>query len=215
MKTFLKWMFWVLAVITLIIGIMIFVFFQSMKPDKNEVAKIEKQAEQYIATTFTDKVVIFDTLYDNMGNFTHFEYAANVENKRDGTQFLVFFNKETNQMEDTYIADRWERELEIEIRPYLESTLGTLDELWIFYPERTGIELNVDPNQPSSYKDYDAKPHVMIFIPRKAEAGDKELFDGIVSYLKNEAGVKYGSVSLEYIDQGVQLEEDKRWHEEF
>lgn len=205
----------ILAVISLIIGILIFSFYQSMKPDKNEVAKIEKQAEEYIATTFTDKVVIFDTLYDNMGNFTHFEYAANVENKRDGTQFLVFFNKETNQMEDTYIADKWERELEGEIRPYLERTLGILDELWIFYPERTGIEFKVDPNQQSSYKDYDAKPHVMIFIPRHADTGDKELFEGIVSYLKNEAGVKHGSVSLEYIDKGVHLEENKSWHEEF
>jgi hypothetical protein len=215
MKKLIKWVLGILAGIVLIIGLMIFIFLQSMKPDKDEVAKIEKQAEEYIANTFTDEVVIFDTLYDNMGNFTHFEYAANAENKRDGTQFLVFFNEATNQMEDTYIADKWERELEAEIRPYLESTLGRLDELWIFYPERTGFEFNVDPNMPSSYKDYEAKPHVMIFIPRKAESGDQVLFENIVSYLQKEAGVKHGSVSLEYIDKGVQLEEEKRWHEEF
>ncbi|QOR68231.1 hypothetical protein IM538_09055 [Cytobacillus suaedae] len=214
MKTFLKWVIGILAVVTLIMGIFIFLFFQSMKPDQKEVEKVQQQAEEYIVNTFKDEVIIFDTLFDNMGNFPYFEYAANAENKQDGTQFLVFFNKATNQMEDTYIADKWERELEREIRPYLERTLGTLDELWIFYPERTGIELNVDPNQPSSYKDYDAKPHVMIFIPRKADTEDKELFEGIVGYLKNEAEVKHGSVSLEYIDRGVHLEE-KVWHEEF
>ncbi len=38
-----------------------------------------------------------------MGNFSTFEYAAKAVNKQDHTQFLVYYNDETKQMEDTYI----------------------------------------------------------------------------------------------------------------
>lgn len=214
MNTFVKWLLGIVGVIFLIIGILVFSFIQSMKPDKQEVEKIEKQAKQYIENTFTDETKVYDTLYDNMGNFTYFEYAANVENTRDKTKFLVFYNKATSQMEDSYIADKWEDELERTIRPYLEDKLGQLDELWIFYDERTGIEFNIDPNRPSSYRDYEAKPNIMIFIPRNEDPGDGEIFQEIVTFLKKDAGLKHGGVSLEYIDKGVILEE-KRWHEEF
>lgn len=66
-----------------------------------------KQAEQYLEETCNADTSIYDVLYDNMGNWGYFEYVAKVRHKTDGTQFLVYLNSETGEMEDTYVSDKW------------------------------------------------------------------------------------------------------------
>ncbi len=44
---------------------------------------------------------IYDVLYDNMGNYTLFDYAAKVRNLNTGEEFLVYYNEQAGQMEDT------------------------------------------------------------------------------------------------------------------
>jgi hypothetical protein len=195
------------------IGLLSFTFVQSMKADEDEVKKVKIQAQEYIKNTFKDETVIYDTLFDNMGNST-FDYAAKAENKKDHTQFLVYYNDETKQMEDTYIAEKWEKELENNIRPYIEQKLGSLDEFWIHYDERTGITYNVNPNKPSSYKEYDAAPVIQISIPREPGKNDKEIFNEIVSFIQNDSGLKHGTISMKYVKKGVPID-DKAWRETF
>ncbi|WP_235356931.1 hypothetical protein [Bacillus alveayuensis] len=149
-----------------------------------------------------------------MGNFYTFDYAAKAVNKKDNTQFLVYYNDETKLMEDTYIAEKWEKELENNIRPYIEQKLGALDEFWIEYDERTGITYNVNPNKPSSYKKYDAAPFIQISIPREPDKNDKEIFKEIVSFIQKDAGLKHGTVSMNYVKKGVPID-DKEWRETF
>lgn len=214
MKRFLKFLLFIIGFILLAIGILVIVFIQEMKPDRDEEEKIKQLATTYVESNFQDNIIIYDTLFDNMGNFQYFEYAAKARHGKDGTEFLVYYNEETEQIEDSYIADKWEDELEKEIRPYLQEKLGPLDELWIFYDERIGLEYSVDPNKPDSYKNYDASSSINIFIPRKMEIGDEALFNEIVAYIKNEAELKHGSISLEYMKEGVSQEE-KAWNIEY
>ncbi|MBM6616286.1 hypothetical protein [Bacillus suaedaesalsae] len=214
MKRFLKILLFIIGFVLLAIGILVLIFIQEMKPDKDEEEKVKQLAATYVESNFQDHIIIYDALYDNMGNFPYFEYAAMARHSRDGTEFLVFYNEETEQTEDSYIADKWENELENEIRPYLQGKLGQLDELWIFYDDRIGFEYSVDQNKPDSYKNKDASASINIFIPRKREKGDEELFNEIVAYVKNEAELKHGYISLEYIKKGVPLEEDG-WNIEY
>ncbi|MFC0270489.1 hypothetical protein ACFFIX_03325 [Metabacillus herbersteinensis] len=76
MRKLIKIILIIISVIALGIGILIFSFIQSMKPDQAEEEKVRIQAEEYVLKTFKDETVLNDTLFDNMGNFPYFEYAA-------------------------------------------------------------------------------------------------------------------------------------------
>ncbi|BDG47340.1 MULTISPECIES: hypothetical protein [Parageobacillus] len=204
----------VFGIFALGIGLFVFSFLQSMKADEDEVKKIKTQAQEYIKNTFKDKIIIYGTLFDNMGNFSTFDYAAKAENEKDHTQFLIYYNEETKQMEDTYIAEKWEMELENNIRPYIEQKLGTLDKFWVEYDDRTGITYHVNPNKPSSYKEYDATPIIHISVPRKPDKKDEEILNEIVSFIQKDAGLKHGTVSMSYIKNGAPLD-DKEWFKTF
>ena len=62
-----------------------------------------------------------------MGNFG-FEYAAMARDKESNTQFLVYYDDVRNQLVDTYIAEKWEDDLEREIRPFIRENLGEKNE---------------------------------------------------------------------------------------
>lgn len=81
MKPFIKWILAILVTVILLIIILVVSFILSMKPEKDEVDRIKEQATEYIANNFGDEVVVYDTLYDNMGNFNYFDYDAKAENK--------------------------------------------------------------------------------------------------------------------------------------
>ena len=123
MKIFLKIMLSILGVILIGIGILVVLFLLEMKPDKDKEEKVRIQAEQYLKEHFNDNFVIYDTLYDNMGNFS-FEYAAKVRDKKSNIEFFVYYDDETKQMVDTYIADKWEKDLKSEIRPFVEESFA-------------------------------------------------------------------------------------------
>lgn len=186
-----------------------------MKPDKAEVARVTEQAQEHLKKKYPQAdMEIVDTLYDNMGNFSDFEYAANVINNEDQTEFLVFYNKDTKQTEDSYIADKWENELAKVIRPYLEDTFGELDDLWIFFDERIEYDLAVDYRNPNSYRDYDVTPSIMVFVPRESKSGDEELVNDFITFLKEEADLKHANVHVDYLKDGVPLDETS-WYESF
>ncbi|MEH7174297.1 hypothetical protein, partial [Priestia megaterium] len=153
-------------------------------------------------THFTDSTVIYDTLYDNMGNFP-FEYAAKVTNEKDQTNFLVYYNDEVNEMEDSYISSKWESQLNKKVRPYIIQKFEPLDELIVFYDAQVGKTYNINPNIATSYKDYNASPSITISIARKPKKEDAETFSEMVSFLKKEAELKHGTVTLNYVKKGV------------
>jgi len=205
----------ILTASILIIAIIgaVFIFNQSLKPDEDKEEKVKIEAKKYLKTNFTDPTVIYDTLYDNMGNFP-FEYAAKVTNKKDHINFLVYYNDEINEMEDSYVSAKWENELDKKVRPYIKQKFQPLDDLIVFYDEQVGKTYNVDPNHPNSYKDYDANPSINISVARKAKKEDDKTFNEIISFLKKDTELKHGTVTLNYVKKGVP-QSDKELRREF
>ncbi|TDL92162.1 hypothetical protein E2R55_03605 [Vibrio vulnificus] len=220
--------------------ILVFSFTQSMKADPDKEKKVRDQAERYLEKTFDEGNEIYDVLYDNMGNWGYFEYAAKVKHKKYGTQFLVFFNDETGEMEDTFLSDKWQDDAEKEIRPYVEKELGDVliskelgditenedweeiqeeigdnNQLLLVFDESVGKELKIDPNKPASYKDYDVSPTIRITLSRKKQDADEDRFTAIINALIKDRVLKHGNMIVEYISSnGVPLE-DEEWSEKF
>ncbi|MFY0802641.1 hypothetical protein [Peribacillus frigoritolerans] len=230
----------VFSIILVGVVILLFSFTQSMKADPDEEKKIRDQAERYLEENFDQGTEIYDVLYDNMGNRGCFEYAAKVKHEKYGTQFLVYFNDETGEMEDTFLSDKWQDDAEKEIRPYVEKELGDVliskemediaesedweeiqeeigdyNQLLLIFDEGIGKELKIDPNKPASYKDYEVSPTIRITLSRKKQDADEDRFTAVINALKKDRVLKHGNMIVEYIStNGVQLEDDE-WHKKF
>jgi len=202
MKRVAKGLVLIISIVIIVVVGAIFIFNQSLKPDEDKEEKVKVEAKKYLKTHFTDSTVIYDTLYDNMGNFP-FEYAAKVTNEKDQTNFLVYYNDEVNEMEDSYISSKWESQLNKKVRPYIIQKFEPLDELIVFYDAQVGKTYNINPNIATSYKDYNASPSITISIARKPKKEDAETFSEMVSFLKKEAELKHGTVTLNYVKKGV------------
>jgi hypothetical protein len=193
------------------IGLLVIFFLFEMKPDKDEEEKVRIQAEEYLENKFNDNFEIYDTLYDNMGNF-EFEYAAKVREKNHNTEFLVYFDDEIQQMVDTYITDKWTDDIEREIRPFIKDHFGEATDFFVFFEnDNIGEELDIDPVHPRSYKEFNISPTIRITIPRKRNKGDESILNEFISYLKEEDKLKQGTIVIEYIDdKGVILDDEWR-----
>ncbi|MBV6733931.1 hypothetical protein KV503_05635 [Priestia megaterium] len=202
MKRVAKGLVLIISLVIIVVVGAIFIFNQSLKPDEDKEEKVKVEAKKYLKTHFTDSTVIYDTLYDNMGNFP-FEYAAKVTNEKDQTNFLVYYNDEVNEMEDSYISSKWESQLNKKVRPYIIQKFEPLDKLIVFYDAQVGKTYNINPNIATSYKDYNASPSITISIARKPKKEDAETFSEMVSFLKKEAELKHGTVTLNYVKKGV------------
>ena len=214
MNKYLKIALGVLGVILLGIGLLVIVFLLEMKPDKDEEEKIKLHAEKYLEDKFNDNFEIYDTLYDNMGNF-EFEYAAKVKDKKNNITFLVYYDDETQQMVDTYIADKWANDLKKEIRPFIKESFGETTDFFVFFTNvNIGQELDIDPINPKSYRAFDVKPTIRITVPRKNNDGDEELVEVFISFLRSEDKLQHGSVIVEYIAKNGEILDDE-WGKEF
>ncbi|MCU7762763.1 hypothetical protein [Priestia megaterium] len=202
MKRVAKGLVLIISLVIIVVVGAIFIFNQSLKPDEDKEEKVKVEAKKYLKTHFTDSTVIYDTLYDNMGNFP-FEYAAKVTNEKDQTNFLVYYNDEVNEMEDSYISSKWESQLNKKVLPYIIQKFEPLDELIVFYDAQVGKTYNINPNIATSYKDYNASPSITISIARKPKKEDAETFSEMVSFLKKEAELKHGTVTLNYVKKGI------------
>ncbi|MER2262626.1 MAG: hypothetical protein ABS934_11495 [Psychrobacillus sp.] len=214
MNKFFKVTLILVGVIILAIAILVFSFVQGMKPDKEEEEKVKIQAEEYLEDKFNDNFEIYDTLYDNMGNF-NFEYAAKARDKRSNLQFLVYYDEGTEQMVDTYIADKWADDLENEIRPYIKENFGEATDFHVYYDDKIGKELGIDASNLESYKDFNVAPTIRITIPRKKSGEDEELFNEFISFLKSEDKLQQGTVIVGYVAENGEILEDDEWSREF
>ena len=123
MRKTMKIILGILGGIFLGVVVLVILFNLSMKSDPDREEKIRQEAGRYLEANFNDDFEIYDTLYDNMGNF-EFEYAAKVREIRSNTEFLVYPDAETEELVDTYVSDKWSDELEEEISPYVSQAFG-------------------------------------------------------------------------------------------
>ncbi len=214
MNKYLKISIGILGAILVGIGILVVTFILEMKPDKDKEEEVRNQAEQYLEDNFNDNFEVYDTVYDNMGNF-EFEYAAKVRDKKTNTEFLVYYDDETKQMVDTYIADKWANDLKSEIRPFINENFGETSDFFVFFTNDTiGQELGIDPLNPKSYKEFDVAPIIRITVTRKKSEDDEKILHEFIAFLKSEDKLQHGSIAMSYIDEkGVIL--DDEWNKDF
>ena len=203
-----------LGVIVVGIGLLIVTFLLGMKPDKDKEEQIRIQAEQYLEDNFNENFEIYNTLYDNMGNF-EFEYAAKAFDQKNHTQFLVYYDDESKQMVDTYIADKWADDLKTEISPFIKLNFGETTDFHVFFNNETiGNELGIDPLNPKSYTEFDVAPTIRITVPRKKSNVDEKFVNEFISFLQSEGKLQSGSVIIEYIAENGEILDDE-WSKEF
>ncbi|MGM9956852.1 MAG: hypothetical protein ACI35J_13430 [Peribacillus sp.] len=220
--------------------ILMYSFTQGMKGDPDEEKKVRIQAEQYLVENFKEKTYVYDVLYDNMGNFDEFEYAAKVREEKYGTEFLVYSNMHTGKMEDSFISNKWRDDSEKEIKPYIEEKIGDVkssvemkeitdsnnyeeiqakigdsSELVVLFDREIGRELAIDPNHPKSYKEYDVAPSIHLTIHRKKLDTDENDFNSIIQAIKTDGALVHGELIVNYVStDGVALEDDE-WRKTF
>ncbi len=214
MNKILKVTLIVFGVILVGIVLLVITFIQEMKPDKEKEEQVKAQAEEYLKDHFSDRFEIYDTLYDNMGNFG-FEYAAMVRDKISGIQFFVYDDDQTNQMVDTYIAEKWRNDLESEIRPFIREHFGEKTNDYVYFDDETGKELGIDWTDTRNYKDFDVAPTIRLTIPRKKSDEDERLFNKFISFLKSGNKLQQGTLIVGYVAENGEILEEHEWSKEF
>lgn len=214
MRKLLKIILGTLGVIALGIGLLVIMFNVSMKPDAEREEQISKEAELYLEENFSDNFEVYDTLYDNMGNF-EFEYAAKTRDVQNNIDFLVYQDSETDQMRDTYVSSKWSNDLEQAIQAYVVQFFGNDTELHVFIDDEIGKDLNIDPLNPGSYKDNNLDPVIRLTLPRESDDQDEKLFTDFIAYLKNEEILQQGKLIVSYVAKTGEILEDYEWSKEF
>jgi hypothetical protein len=213
MKKTVKISAWIFGIALLLIVGLIIAFRIDMKGSDEELARIKIQAEGYVKEKFTKPMKVYDTLYDNMGNFQNFDYAAKVKSVNENISFFVFYNEDTKQVEDSYVASKWANALEKDLLPFVEKEWGKPDRLWVLYDERVGYEYNIDVNNTPAYHTVAAKPTIIIAVPRRKETKDNKRYEKTMAFMKNQLKLQHAHVSFEYTKDGAILENESNFRE--
>lgn len=95
-----------IGILLALMSLLLFLFLYGMTPSKSESKKVIAQAEEYLEEKYPNEdFEIYDVLYDNMGNYPEFDYAAKVRNETTGEEFLVYYYEQYEQMVDTQGLD--------------------------------------------------------------------------------------------------------------
>jgi hypothetical protein len=210
----LKIILGILIGIAIIIAILAVSFIIGMSPDSEKEDAIKNKASSYLSENFNGDFEIFDTLYDNMGNF-EFEYAAKARNTNNGVEFFIYEDDETRKLIDTYVSDKWREELENDIRAYLEENFTDVHDYFALFDNEIGKELSIDASEPGSYKEHEVSPLIRIDVAREKEEQDDKQFNAFVSYLQEEGILEHGTVIFSYVAESGAILEQEDWRKEF
>ncbi|WP_431803213.1 hypothetical protein [Halobacillus andaensis] len=205
MKRGIKVLLFVLGAIVLLIGGIIVVFIVSMTPEAEKEEKVTKQAEEYMSKHFDHEFEIYDTLYDNMGNF-EFEYAAKVRDIEGEIDFLVYESGTTSSMTDTYASEKWTKQLEEELERDVRETFKDSHRFFVYLDPREGPKLSLE--HPGRFEEAEIEPAIHIEVARERNDEDEELVNGFVDVMKERDLITDGKVFLDYIANGGEILDD-------
>ena len=157
-----------------------------MSPNKSEEEKVKIQAEEFLNANYDGEYEIYDVLYDNMGNFNYFKYAAKVRDKSTGEDFLIYYNDGLQEMEDSREADKRYNEIKNNVEPKVK---GFIDE-------------NISKENVTSVH-YEPKSDVMVNVRllEGRENNQRKDYSLIVDYVKDELGYSNADVNLIYVTE--------------
>jgi len=196
-------------------GAILFIVYQvGMKPNHKKEREIQEEAKEYVKETFSQKIDVYGSVYDNMGNF-EFDYAAKARDPKTGTDFLVYHDDATGEMVDSYVGNKWQDDAEKDIKPYVKEKLGEKADVNVFYNEEVGKRLGISPSDIPSYKTSGEKSTIRITLSRHREKDDDATFNELVTYIHNTVGVEKGTVIVGYVADNGEILDDNEWVKEF
>nr|WP_289038524.1 hypothetical protein [uncultured Allobacillus sp.] len=100
MKKALKTFSVVLGIVLVGIVSLVIIFIVEMTPSTSKENETRELAEKYLEENYPDEdVEVADILYDNMGNYGDFDYAAVVRyNDLSGASFLVYYDEDFDKV---------------------------------------------------------------------------------------------------------------------
>jgi hypothetical protein len=169
-----------------------------MKPDKDKVEETKIRAKEYLETNYKGKrFEIYDVLYDNMGNFEFYDYAAKVRDKDTGEEFFVYYNKDLMRMEDSKIIEQQKNFVKYDVNP----------KVMPYIKEKFGEEIDAKVE----YSISQGKASIIIRVPRNKEDTDEKLFNDLISYLNSDVKLQHAEVTMIYTVK----DEDYVWNKDF
>ncbi|MET3681949.1 hypothetical protein ABID56_000028 [Alkalibacillus flavidus] len=165
---------------------------------------LKQDATTYINESFPYDGDVVDTLNDPTGVYEAFSRAAVVELDNYDFQMLVF-KHEDGELTNSFVAEKWEHELESLLRPEINNRFGEdlIQELWIAYPKNIGSEKQIDIQNTPSVNGQDVKPHIRLTVNRGEEDQDDAHLQALIDLMKEELDVPGGRITLSYNDQSV------------
>jgi hypothetical protein len=171
------------GLIVAVIVIFVIIFWVEMSPKKAEEEKVKTQAEEFLNSNYDGEYEIYDVLYDNMGNFNYFEYAAKVRDKSTGEEFLVYYNDGLQKMEDSREADKRYNKIENNVKPkvkkFIDENISKENETSVSYEPKRDVLVNIR------------------LLENQKENQEKD-YNLIIEYLKDELGYPNADVNLIY-----------------
>lgn len=130
-----KWTLIAMAGAGVIVGFLIVIFIVDMTPDAGKEEEVKEKASAYLDAHFSGQMEMYDTLYDNMGNFNGFDYAAKVRNTTNGVDFTVYEDAASGEMVDTYAVNYFEDELSDLIMEDVEKRFIEIEMVMVSYAD--------------------------------------------------------------------------------
>ena len=169
-----------------VILIFVIIFWIEMSPSKSEEEIVKIQAREFLNSNYDGEYEIYDVLYDNMGNFNYFEYAAQVRDQSTGEDFLVYYNDALQKMEDSREVDKKFNKIENDVKPkvkkFIDEDISSKNITSVHYVPKSDVMVNV-----------------RLLEDRKKEY-EKD-FKLIVDYVKDELGYSNADVNLIYVKE--------------
>ncbi|KGX86683.1 hypothetical protein N781_16130 [Pontibacillus halophilus JSM 076056 = DSM 19796] len=196
MNSFVKWTLGILGVLVALVGFFVILFIVEMTPSQEKEEEITRKATAYLKSHYSGQMEIYDTLFDNMGNF-EFEYAAKVSNRDNGVSFLIYENS-LGKMVDDYAVSYYEHELHNKIADDIKERFSEIEIITVSYAGTSIEGAYIGEVDLPKIQEVGATPSLMIWLDRGSEANDEDMVDELIDRLKYDIGLPHATISVEY-----------------
>ncbi|WJE15171.1 hypothetical protein QRD89_15825 [Halobacillus sp. ACCC02827] len=193
-----KWTLIAMAGAGVIVGFLIVIFIVDMTPDAGKEEEVKEKASAYLDAHFSGQMEMYDTLYDNMGNFNGFDYAAKVRNTTNGVDFTVYEDAASGEMVDTYAVNYFEDELSDLIMEDVEKRFIEIEMVMVSYADPAVTDKYIGETDLPAIQELDAAPSVSIWVNRERKPADERSVDELLDILKNDLKLPHAQVMVQY-----------------
>ncbi|QHT47930.1 hypothetical protein M662_16045 [Bacillus sp. SB49] len=193
-----KWTLIAMAGAGVIVGFLIVIFIVDMTPDAGKEEEVKEKAGAYLDAHFSGQMEMYDTLYDNMGNFHGFDYAAKVRNTTNGVDFTVYEDAASKEMVDTYAVNYFEDELSDLIMEDVEKRFTEIEMVMVSYADPAVTDKYIGETDLPAIQELDAAPSVSIWVNRERKPVDERSVDELLDILKNDLKLPHAQVMVQY-----------------